>query len=95
MRKWTPAIAAAAAAAMVACGRADDTEEMVRAALVQADIREVDVVADEDTVRLTGTVDTLADRTRAVELAAAIVGTAAAVRNEITVTGLGPLEDPD
>lgn len=91
MRIVTAAIAAAAAAALVGCGRPDDMEEMVRAALVQANIRRVEVRADEGGVRLTGTVDTLADRTRAVELATAIIGTAGEVENEIAVTGLGPV----
>jgi hypothetical protein len=83
----------AAAAVLVGCTPENDTEEAVRGALMQANIREVDVVTDGRTVRLSGQVDTLAERTRAVELAAAIVGTTSEVENDITVTGLGPLED--
>jgi hypothetical protein len=88
---WRSWQVVAAAAVLVGCGTANDTEEMVRAALLQSNIRDVDVVADEGVVRLTGQVDTLADRTRAVELAAAIAGAGARVENGIAVTGLGPL----
>ncbi len=91
MRDWTAWSAVILVAMAVACGPSDDTEEIVRAALVQASIPGVTVAADEDVVRLSGSVDTLADRTRAVELATAIVGAARRVENDIAVTGLGPL----
>jgi osmotically-inducible protein OsmY len=83
-----------AAALTLACGRTGDTEEMVRDALYQANIRAVDVHLErsEQTVRLTGTVETLADRVRAHELATAIVGTSGHVENEIAVEGLGVIE---
>lgn len=90
MRGWTAAAGAFVMAIAVACGPADDTEEMVRAALAQANLDEVDVSADEGIVRLSGTVDTLADRTRAVELASVLVGDTARVDNQIAVSGLGP-----
>lgn len=83
--------AIAAAMLVLACGAPDDTEEAVRAALAQANMPDVRVARENDTLRLTGTVDTLAERTRAVELASVIAGSAAQVRNEIAVTGLGPL----
>ena len=86
--------AVVAAALTFACGRAGDTEEMVRDALYQSNIRDVDVHLDrsEQTVRLTGTVETLADRVRAQELATAIVGTSGQVENRIAVEGLGAVE---
>jgi osmotically-inducible protein OsmY len=79
---------------MLACGQTGDTEEMVRDALSQANIREVDVHLDraEQTVRLSGTVETLADRLRAHELATAIVGTSGHIENQIAVEGLGAVE---
>ena len=77
------------------CVRPDNTEEMVRGALEQANIGEVDVDRDQQTVRLTGTVDTLADRARAEELATAIVGTTGHVENEIVVAGLGTSDSAD
>lgn len=90
MRK-TGGVALIGAMLVLACGARDDTEEAVRAALEQADLRDVQVVRENDALRLTGTVDTLAERTRAVELAEVLAGTSAEVRNEIAVTGLGPL----
>ena len=85
---------AIAAGLAFACVQSGNTEEMVRDALVQANIREVDVHLDsaEQRVRLTGTVETLADRVRAQELATAIVGTTGHVENEIAVEGLGVVE---
>jgi osmotically-inducible protein OsmY len=79
------------AALTLACGSPDDTEEMVRGALEQANLRTVDVDLDDaaHTVRLTGTVDTLSDRARAEEVAAAVVGTTGEVQNDIVVAGLG------
>jgi hypothetical protein len=86
--------AALAAALALACGRPDDTEEMVRDALDQANIGDVDVELDrrDQTFHLTGTVESLADRVRAQELATAIVGTTGQVENGITVEGLGVIE---
>jgi hypothetical protein len=88
------AAVAVVAGLALACVQQGNTEEMVREALDQANIRDVDVDLDSaaQTVRLTGTVETLADRVRAQELAAAIVGTTGHVRNEISVEGLGVVE---
>src|SRR5688500_378378 len=81
---------ALAAGLTVACAPLTNTEEMVRGALDQGNISDVDVDLDKaaNIVRLTGTTDTLADRRRAEELATAIVGTSGRVQNEITVEGL-------
>lgn len=83
-----------AAGLTAACAPPANTEEMVRGALEQANIRDVDVDLDNaaNTVRLTGTVDTIADRRRAEELATAIVGTSGHVQNAITVEGLGTVD---
>jgi hypothetical protein len=51
----------------------------------------VAVTSEDGTLRLSGTVETLVDRSRAEELALAIAGRDADVRNDISVTGLGPL----
>lgn len=77
--------------ALVACGD-DRTEDRVHDALIASGIEDVDVRAEGGGIRLSGTVDTLADRTRAVELATAVAGTSVAVTNAISVSGLGPLE---
>jgi osmotically-inducible protein OsmY len=74
----------------VACDRGPDTEENVRKALEQANIQTVEVDTDDETgiVHLQGTVGTLADRTRASEVATAVVGTSGRVLNELTVERL-------
>ena len=90
MRLWRVLIVGAAAL-ILGCTRPANTEEMVRDALAQAAVGEVEVHRDDASIRLTGTTETLADRSRAEELARAIVGASVEVRNEITVTGLGPL----
>jgi osmotically-inducible protein OsmY len=80
-------------ALMAGCGRTD-TESNVRKALDEANMESVEVyVNGEDAVHLSGTVDTLADRTRAEEIAAAAVGTSGRVINELTVEALE--ETPD
>ena len=60
-----------------ACARGSDTEDNVRKALQQANMHSVEILVDENanTVHLAGTVKTLAERTRAEEIAAATVGT--------------------
>jgi hyperosmotically inducible protein len=81
-----------------ACSRTPEAEENVRKALDEADIEEVEVYVDEEAtvVHLAGTVETLADRTRAGEIAAATVGTTGRVINELTVQALEvPPDDPD
>jgi osmotically-inducible protein OsmY len=81
------------------CARGTDTEENVRKALQQANMSSVEILVDENanTVHLAGTVKTLADRTRAEEIAAATVGTSGRVVNDLTVEVLEePTEtDPD
>jgi osmotically-inducible protein OsmY len=90
--------AAAAAAFLIGSCNRTDTEANVRKALDEANIPtvEVHVNGDENIVHLIGTVETLADRTRAEEVAAAAVGTSGRVVNELTVEALEePADDPD
>jgi osmotically-inducible protein OsmY len=82
-----------------ACHR-PQTQDTVRQALEQGNLPQVDVQVDRDAniVHLTGTVDTMSDRTRAGEIANAAVGTTGRVLNEVTVRGLndttaGSLDD--
>jgi osmotically-inducible protein OsmY len=74
----------------MACDRAPHTEDNVRKALEQADIDAVQVDVDDEAniVHLQGTVGKMADRTRANEIATAVVGTSGRVLNELTVEGL-------
>ena len=76
--------------AAVACDRGPDTEDTVRKALDQANMNavEVDVDREANIVHLQGTVGTMADRTRANEIATAVVGTSGRVLNELTVEAL-------
>ncbi len=76
-------------AAAVACGRTD-TEANIRKALQQANMRKVTVDVDRDAqiVHLQGTVDSAADRSRAEEVANAVVGTTGHVFNELTIAGV-------
>jgi osmotically-inducible protein OsmY len=92
--RWCVVMVALALAA--ACGRTN-TESNVRKALDDANMTSVDVfVNGEDAVHLTGTVETLADRTRAEEIAAATVGTTGRIVNELTVVALEETpDDPD
>lgn len=83
-----------------ACARGtSDTEENVRQALEQANLEAVDVQLDQDAkvLYLSGTVETLAERTRAEEVAAAAVGTSGRVLNDLTVERLDQAggDDPD
>ena len=90
-------LAAATAALFVGSCNRPDTEANVRKALDEANIPTVEVhVNADDVVHLVGTVETLADRTRAEEVAAAAVGTTGRVVNELTVEALEePPDDPD
>jgi len=83
-------VSAAAGVLAVACGGGPETGDNVRDALGQANMRSVHVDVDKDSrvVRLQGTVDTLADRTRAEEIAASVVGTTGRVVNALTVEAL-------
>lgn len=73
----------------VACGRTD-TKGNVEKALDQANIDNVAVDVDDEAniVHLKGSVASMADRTRAEEVAVAAVGTSGRVLNELTVVGL-------
>ncbi len=84
---WTAAVIVALA---VGCNRTPDTENNVRQALDQANMQTVEVAVDNDEqiVHLTGVVASMADRTRAEELATAAVGTTGQVLNEVLVAGL-------
>jgi osmotically-inducible protein OsmY len=97
MRTWTRLLLAGcyAVLAAAACGRGVDTGENVERALEQANIANIDVDVDRDAniVHLRGTVGTMADRTRAEELANAAVGTGGRVLSEITVEGLSAATD--
>jgi osmotically-inducible protein OsmY len=74
----------------VACHRAPDTEETLRKALEQANMHQVEVKVDNDEhiVHLKGVVGSMAERSRAEEVADAVVGTSGRVLNELTVKGL-------
>jgi osmotically-inducible protein OsmY len=74
----------------LACHRAPDTEETLRKALDQANMHQVDVTVDNDEhiVHLKGVVGSMAERSRASEVADAVVGTSGRVLNEVTIKGL-------
>ena len=90
MRSSVLVVMALLFAAALACDRRPDTEDNVRKALEQANMQAVEVDVDEDAniVHLQGTVGSMADRTRANEIATAVVGTGGRVLNELTVAGL-------
>jgi osmotically-inducible protein OsmY len=91
MRRAPGLFAALAAIAMVACGgRASETQQSVEVALDQANIPNVTVKVDGTAavVHLRGTVGSVAERTRAQEVATAAVGTTGRVLNELMVDGL-------
>jgi len=72
------------------CHRGPDTQGSVRQALDQANMQHVAIKVDDDEhiVHLRGTVGSLADRTRAQEVADAVVGTSGRVLNELSVKGV-------
>jgi len=74
----------------VACHRAPDTKDTLRKALDQANMHQVDVKVDDNEriVHLKGTVASMSERSRAEEVADAVVGTSGRVLNELTVKGL-------
>jgi osmotically-inducible protein OsmY len=84
------ATAVAAVCLGVACHRAPDTEDTLRKALDQANMHQVGVTVDNDEhiVHLKGMVGSMAERSRAEEVAGAVVGTGGRVLNELTVKGL-------
>ena len=73
-----------------ACHRGPDTEGTLRKALDQANMHQVEVKLDNDEhiVHLKGVVGSMAERSRAAEVADAVVGTSGRVLNEVTVKGL-------
>ena len=73
-----------------ACHRAPDTEDTLRKALDQSNMHQVDVKVDTDEhiVHLKGVVGSMTERSRAEEVAGAVVGTSGRVLNELTVKGL-------
>ena len=84
-------VAAGLAAAVGAgCHRGPDTQGNLRKALDQANMQQVEVKVDgdEQIVHLKGVVGSMADRSRAQEVAEAVVGTTGRVLNELTVKGL-------
>ena len=72
------------------CHRGPDTKGDVRKALDQANMPAVDVKVDTDEhiVHLQGVVGSMAERSRAQEVADAVVGTSGRVLNELTVKGI-------
>ena len=72
------------------CRRGPDTEAYLRKALDQANMPQVQVKVDdaERIVHLQGVVGSLSERSRAQEVADAVVGTSGRVLNEVTVKGI-------
>ena len=72
------------------CHRGPDTKNNVRKALEQANMQQVDVKVDKgaNIVHLQGMVGSMDERTRAQEVADAVVGTTGRVLNEVTVKGV-------
>ena len=83
-------VATVTACLAVACHRAPDTKDTLRKALDQANMHQVDVKVDDNEriVHLKGTVASMSERSRAEEVADAVVGTSGRVLNELTVKGL-------
>ena len=83
-------VAIAAFCLATACQRGPNTADTLRKALDQANMHSVDVKVDTDEhiVHLKGVVASLAERSRAEEVAGAVVGTSGRVLNELTVKGL-------
>ena len=90
LMKFRVCVAVSAACLAVACHRAPDTNDTLRKALDQANMRHVDVKVDNDEhiVHLKGVVGSMAERSRAQEVADAVVGTSGRVLNELSVQGL-------
>src|SRR4249919_442516 len=88
-KQWM-AVAVAAASIGVGCHHGPDTKGNLRKALDQGNMQQVDVKVDdnEGIVHLKGTVGSMAERSRAQEVADAVVGTTGHVLNELTVKGL-------
>ena len=88
--KFKVCVAIVVACLGAACHRAPDTEDTLRKALDQANMQQVEVKVDNDEriVHLKGAVGSMAERSRAEEVADAVVGTSGRVLNELTVKGL-------
>ena len=84
------AIVVAVACIGSGCHRGPDTKNNVRKALDQANMQQVDVKVDDgaNIVHLQGTVGSMEERSRAQEVADAVVGTTGRVLNEVTVKGV-------
>jgi osmotically-inducible protein OsmY len=84
------AMAVAAACLGLSCHRDPETKDTVRKALDQANMQQVDIKVDNDEhiVHLKGVVGSMAERSRAEEVADAVVGTSGRVLNELTIKGL-------
>jgi osmotically-inducible protein OsmY len=89
MNVWLAALAAAACIT-VGCHSGPNVEGDVRKALDQANMQEVTVKVDDTSniVHLKGVVVSMAARSRAEEVAGAVVGTSGTVLNELAVKGL-------
>ena len=89
MKGWLAALAVTGCAG-TGCHRGPDVEGNLRKALDQANMQEVAVKVDGESsiVHLMGTVGSMAVRSRAQEVADAVVGTSGRVLNELTVKGL-------
>ena len=90
MRLIQIAVVVTTACAAYGCQRGPDTKADVRKALDQANMPSVEVKVDNDEhiVHLQGLVGSMAERTRAQEVADAVVGTSGRVLNELTVKGV-------
>lgn len=90
MRNWIVVGAMASAIGVGACQQGPDVERMAEGALTSAALEDqVDVNFDRSAgvVRLSGTVDSADQRTRAVDVVKASIGTRAQIANEIVVAG--------
>jgi osmotically-inducible protein OsmY len=74
----------------MACAAERNQQQDVEKALDQANLPsvKVEVDADANLVHLSGSVDSMSDRSRAEEIANSAVGTSGRVLNELTVVGL-------
>lgn len=80
-------VALALIVSAVGCAKGPDPAASTEKALKDANLTTVKVAWDDDTriAHLRGTVDSVADRDRAEELAASAVGTSGKVLNEVTI----------
>ncbi len=90
LRAGTTVVLALSLSMAMACGGRDNTPQNVSKALKQAELDKVNVDYDKNAkiVHLKGSVGSLAERTKAEEVATAAVGTSGRVLNELTVVGM-------